>query len=68
MNEMTFITYGNKQYMKGNKIAKASYGWFFVEKNRVEYFVAGVSQSESEDCFSDDLMELKDGNVDFNHS
>jgi len=64
MNEITFSTYGNKQYMKEDT-AKASYGWFYVVGNRVEYYVAGMSYSDAENAYCDDLIELKNGNVDF---
>ena len=46
-------------------VARASYGWFYTVENRVEYYVAGMSFSNAEDAFSDDLRELKSGNVDF---
>lgn len=64
MNDITFDTYGNKQYMK-SKIAKAMYGWFYVVYNRVEYYVAGMSYEDAESAYCDDLIELKRGNVDF---
>lgn len=62
MREITFPAYGCKQYMKG-LVAKAIYGWFYVVGRTVEYYIAGVSYSDAEDAFTDDLNELRAGNV-----
>lgn len=62
MNEITYSTYGLKQYMK-SKIERAVFGTFYVVDNRVEYTVCGVTEKEAEDYFTDDVNELKKGNV-----
>ena len=64
MNEITFSTHGNKQYME-EAIARAAYGRFYIVGRKVEYCVIGMKFSEAEDAFTDDLNELKSGNVDF---
>lgn len=67
MNEHTFEKYGLKKLMKGNQYARASYGSFYNEpgQKNVEYYVSDVTFVEAEDCFGDDLQELRSGNVRF---
>ena len=64
MNETTISTYGLKKFMKSN-ICKAAYGWFYVVGRIVEYYVAGVTDNQVDDCYTDDLAMLKSGNVDW---